>query len=330
MMLKDIKFIRDDIEEGIPMGYVPKYLCDLHTHTTCSDGHDTPKELVGRAVNAGMKIIAVTDHEVIPVESIIENNKKINIVDYAKDKGLKLIRGIEISCDTDNEDVHIIGLGCNWEDAYFQLLQTEIQQGKTESCRELIEVLNKKGININWEEILKINNIEDHPELIQKKQLFEMMVMKGYVKSWKEGKELIQSDQSLKVKRKKPDPVEAIKKIHETGGIAILAHPYLIDEDVSYKGKKLTRDQYIELLIKASLDGIEACYSYDKTSYRGRMTKAEIEKEIRERYTDKVPIISGGSDYHADYKKQAVNSRELGECGIELQYFYDNTLLKRL
>lgn len=80
------------------------------------------------------------------------------------------------------------------------------------------------------------------------------------------------------MKREKPDAVSVIKEIHKLGGIIILAHPYLISEPVSYKGKEMSRQEFIEVLIEAGLDGIEASYTYDKTSYGGTMTKDEIKK----------------------------------------------------
>lgn len=81
------------------------------------------------------------------------------------------------------------------------------------------------------------------------------------------------------MKREKPDAVSVIKEIHKLGGIIILAHPYLISESVSYKGKEMSRQEFIEVLIEAGLDGIEASYTYDKTSYGGTMTKDEIKKK---------------------------------------------------
>ena len=312
------------------MVYIPRYLCDLHTHTTCSDGHDTPKELIDKAANIGMKIIAITDHDVRPAWSIIENNQTINIIKYAENKGIKLIRGIEISCDTDNEDVHIIGLGCEWNAAYFERLEKEVQKSRLKGYQELVKVLQKKGIDVTWDEILRLSGKEEQPELIHKKHIFEMIASKGYAKTWKEAKILVQNDPDLNIPRQKPDPITVIEEIHKAGGIAILAHPYLINEQVKYRGINYTRDQYIDLLIEASLDGIEACYSYDKTSYHGTMTKEAIEKEIKNKYGQKVSILSGGSDYHADYKKQMSNPRILGESGITLEYFYQNELLKNV
>ena len=92
----------------------------------------------------------------------------------------------------------------------------------------------------------------------------------------------------------------------------------------------MTRKAYIDRLVEAGLDGIEACYTYDKTSYEGVLTKSEAEAYIRENYADRVAIMSGGSDYHADQKKGAAHPRELGECGVTEEYFYGNRTLAAL
>ena len=83
---------------------------------------------------------------------------------------------------------------------------------------------------------------------------------------------------------------------------------------------------YIEKLIEAGLDGIEASYTYYKTSYSGKLTKQEIYDDIREYYGDRL-FISGGSDYHADGKKGVKNPREIGDCGITLEEFLANDRL---
>jgi len=74
-------------------------------------------------------------------------------------------------------------------------------------------------------------------------------------------------------------------------------------------------------LIDAGLDGIEASYTYDKTTYKGSLQPAEIEAEIRQRYASRLRFISGGSDYHADHKKGAQRARSLGERGITVDAF---------
>ncbi|MFQ8897944.1 MAG: PHP domain-containing protein [[Clostridium] scindens] len=93
----------------------PNYTIDLHCHTNRSDGADTPKELVDQAAEAGMKVIAITDHDIRPVKTI----DGMDAVEYAASKGVVLLRGIEISCQTTVEDCHIVCFGCDWNDPFF-------------------------------------------------------------------------------------------------------------------------------------------------------------------------------------------------------------------
>ena len=107
----------------------PPYLVDLHTHSTRSDGADTPKQLIDNAAARGMKVLAITDHDIRPPEKIqidqIQEDQSrkdsvpvmMDAVEYAMFKGLYLIRGIEISCETTAEDCHIVCLGCDWKDS---------------------------------------------------------------------------------------------------------------------------------------------------------------------------------------------------------------------
>ena len=100
-----------------------------------------------------------------------------------------------------------------------------------------------------------------------------------------------------------------------------MAHPFLVKEHPPYQGKTMTRFQYMDMLVDAGLDGIEASYTYDKSSYAGRNSKAELEHQIRSRYQSKGIFFSGGSDFHGDQKTGIPNPRELGECGVTYQYY---------
>jgi 3',5'-nucleoside bisphosphate phosphatase len=308
----------------------PNFLCDLHCHTSRSDGKDGLVEFIHNAVKQGMEIVAVTDHDIVLADFISIDGREIECTDYAKKLGLKLIPGIEISCDTDVEDVHMLGYGCNWSDLYFSNLDKFIKKSKIESYMKLIAALQKRGFYITLEDVLETGGGKGEPEKIQKKHIFETLARKGYVSTWQEAKIMTQKDEAFKIKREKPNPADVIKEIHRSGGIAVLAHPYLIDDEVFVKGEKITRKEYIDYLIKEGLDGIEGDYTYDKTSYKGNMSKKEIFKEVLRMYEDKVRVITGGSDYHGDGKNGMNNPRFIGECGITKEYFFRNELLKNL
>lgn len=372
--------------------YRPAYPVDLHCHTTRSDGADTPQQLIDHAADLGMKVIAITDHDIRPPKEIeIVNNtgadapaggtsdsavsrKRVDAVDYARSKGLLLLRGIEISCETTAEDCHIVCFGCDWDDPFFDRLEVSVVESKVCSYRELVRRLDADGMKMTWEEVLENGGRPVREDQVQKKMIFELMARKGYQPDWSAAKLLVKNTPAYQVLRQKPDPVGVIREIHRCGGIAIMAHPYLVNEPVRLPAGRnpaanaagdtaenragdaagfmsgsisrtvtgnrgmtesmitMTRAAYIDRLIEAGLDGIEACYSYAKTSYGGSLSPAQIGQEVRERYADRISIISGGSDYHADFKKgvKPEKARIIGECGITMEYFENCALLQKV
>lgn len=299
-------------------------------HTNRSDGSDTPKELIDNSAELGMAVIAITDHDIRPPDTVATDKGDVDIAEYARAKGMRLLRGIEISCETNIEDTHIVGFGCDWSRPYFEDLEASVVRSKVESYRMLVGALNRGGIAVSWEEVLDNNGSPVPEEAVQKKMLFELVARKGYVESWGDAKKMIKNTPEYQINRRKPDAAAAIRTIRETGGIAILAHPYLIADTVQYEGREMSRDEFIRILIAAGLNGIEANYTYDKTSYGGSMTKEQIAREVTERYGPLVEIVSGGSDYHADHKKGVTNARRIGEAGIDLGYFQTNGGLRKV
>ncbi len=306
------------------------YPVDLHTHSNRSDGADSPYEWLCNVKESGLKIAALTDHDIIPPTVIDTPSGTVDFAECGKEMGIKAIRGIEISCDTDVEDVHLVCFRCDWEDKFFTDLMEDVRLSKIESYRLLVDRLFEDGYNITWEEVLSNNGNPVSEDNVQKKMIFELIARKGYTEDWSAAKLMIKNTPRYSIKRRKPDPLKVIKEVHRTGGIVIDAHPFLINEPVMSKDGEITRYEYIERMIEAGLDGIEACYTYDKTSYSDTRTKEEIEKYIRETYEERLPIISGGSDYHNDRKKNSKKVRDLGECGVTEEYFYGNPILSEL
>ena len=303
----------------------PKFECDLHLHSNRSDGNDSVKELIDTASNIGMKVIALTDHDVCPPD-YIDEGRKINVFEYSVSRGIRFIPGIEFSCDTYVDDVHIIGLGCNFKSSSIIDIESLMKKSKKDGYKKLVRILNEDGMDITWDDVT--NGDEEN---IQRKHIFEMIAIKGYTKTWKEAKVLVRDNPRYNVRREKVDPVYAIKSIRESGGVSILAHPYLIDDIVLVEGRiKTSRRDYINSLIENGLQGIEAAYTYDKTSYKGNLKREEIEKIIRNEYENQLPIISGGSDYHADQKKGVKNPRRIGEAGVTYDYLINNKLLNKI
>lgn len=307
---------------------IQRYACDLHCHTTRSDGNDTPVELIEHAAEVGMKVVAITDHDIQPPLAVEIEGREMDIRSFAKRRGVELVLGYEFSCDTYVDDVHILGYKMDWHNPDLAKEVERARHSKTEAYRRLCEVLTSKGMAIDFEkdvlEYVDENNEKKYrdPDEVERKHIFEAMARKGYAPSWKEAKLLVRDDPELNIKRRKIDPFEAIDLIKACGGTAVLAHPLLIDELIHYPdGRTLTRAEYIERLIVHGLDGMEACYPYSKTSYKGHWSDVEAEKYIREEYRGRVKFFTGGSDYHADARKGISNPRYMGEAGISLEEF---------
>jgi len=294
---------------------------DLHSHTNRSDGQDTVIELIENAAKtAGLKAFALTDHDVLPPKQIEVDGKLVDTIEYAASKGVEFIPGIEISCDTYVDDVHIVGLYCDFDIPGFRSLEDDVKQSKIDGYHALCDKLVERGMDVSWASITTdVGRAEDE---VQRKQIFEALADKGYVSDWKAAKIMVRDDAELNIKRRKPDPVKSIELIHEAGGVAILAHPYLIDEEVTREdGSVMTREAYIEMLLEAGLDGIEVDYPYNKTSYKGSLSVNEIAGAVYRDYSCRVKFVSGGSDYHAEYRKGIKNPRELGDGKVPYDYY---------
>ena len=306
-----------------------RYPCDMHCHTVRSDGNDTPQELIDNAALLGLYAIAITDHDVPPpAELLLADGASVAIVASAARRGVRLVLGYEFSCDTNVDDVHICGYGLDWEHPDLTAEVAAAKRSKSEAYEELCRRLTALGMPLDWEsDVLHYtrpdgaNAVRD-PDEVQRKHIFEAMAARGHARSWSEAKLLVRDNPKLNVSRRKIDPREAVALIHRCGGVAVLAHPYLIDETVSVAGQPdRSRARYVNAILDTGLDGIEASYSYDKTTYKGSLAPEEIAGRVRHDYAGRVRFFSGGSDYHADHKKGAKQVRFLGERGIGVDEF---------
>ena len=313
------------------------YPCDMHCHTVRSDGNDSPLELILNAAALHMQAVGLTDHDIDPPVKIVgPDGVETDIVPLARRHGIDLIPGYEFSCDTHVDDVHICGYGLDWRHADLRAEVEAAKRSKSRAYEELCIRLTERNMPVDWENDVLVYRDSNglaarrDPDEVQRKHIFEAMAARGHAKTWSDAKIMVRDNPDLNVPRRKIDPLEAIALIHRCGGLAVLAHPYLIDERVKTPGQAVrTRGQYIERLLDfgeparaaAGLDGIEACYTYDKTSYKGTLSPEQIEREVRATYAGRVKFFSGGSDYHADHKKSAKNVRLLGERGIGIEEF---------
>ena len=120
---------------------------DLHVHSMRSDGTLTPQELVDYAIEKGLCAMALTDHDTI--DGIDE------IIEYAKNKPIEVIPGIEYSTEYNGRDVHIVGLFIDHKAPVFLQYLERFQQSRTDRNYKLCANLRQAGIDITYEALLE-------------------------------------------------------------------------------------------------------------------------------------------------------------------------------
>jgi len=236
----------------------------------------TPKELVDYAVSKGLKAMALTDHDT--VDGIDE------IMEYAKDKPVEIIPGIEYSTQYNERDVHIVGLFIDHKAPVFLAYLARLRQSRIDRNHKLCANLRSAGIDITYEALLAA-----FPDaVITRAHYAKFLLDKGYVKSRDEAFERYLGDHTpYFVHREKVTPEEVIDVTRRAGGIPVLAHPTL------YGLGSEQLDLLIGRLKAAGLMGIETYYS----------TYSPSEEKKIKALADKYGLLpSGGSDFHGENK----------------------------
>lgn len=212
---------------------------DLHIHTYYSDSTSSPREVVDEAVKNGLSCISITDHDVFdgiaPTQEI------------AKEAGLEVIPGIELSSEFEGRDIHILGYFIDFQKGP---LYEKIESYLDERVRRMKQmIMNLKGVGINdieYEEVAALTQ----SRAVGRPHLASLLLQKGHVTSMKSAfdKYLAYGCAGYAPKFKQ-SPFEAIDLIHQSGGLAVMAHPMLTQ-----------KDELIARLAKAGLDGLEVYY----------------------------------------------------------------------
>lgn len=250
---------------------------DLHTHSTASDGSDPPGTLVELAVEAGLRALALTDHDT--------QEGLDAAAAAATTQPLELIPGVELSLNYDGGTMHLIVL---WLDPGSGPLQDRLQglqSGRTRRNKEIVDKLEDAGLPITIEEVLK----EAGGGSVGRPHIAAVMVKHGYVPDIRTAFDLwLGRDRPAYVGRDRLEPREAIGLARESGAVPVLSHPHTLGVTTAPGMADLLTN-----LKRAGLIGLEAIYG----SYR---------RHEREGYSDLARrfelIPSGGSDYHGSYK----------------------------
>lgn len=257
-------------------------LIDLHTHTNASDGTDSPSELIDKAINRGINILALTDHDTTRGWSEASSA----LLNHSSQSSMKLVLGAEISCQDENGiSIHMLGLLFDPDyQPLFEVLE-RTRENRHSRMERIIARLNEAGIDITLEEV---NAQRKGDATLGRPHLADALVARGHVASRDEAfAALLHNKSKFYINHYSPSPVETIKLIKAAGGVAVIAHPL-----ASQRGRTISMDLF-ESLISAGLDGIEVDHRDHSENEKSELLRFAIENEL---------IVTGSSDYHGTGK----------------------------
>ncbi|OOR99170.1 phosphatase [Haemophilus paracuniculus] len=244
---------------------------DLHSHSTASDGILTPTELVQRAIEQGVEMLALTDHDTIA--GIAEAKKA------AQNQPIRFIAGVEISILWESKSIHLAAL--NVDETNAELVALLDQQGilREQRAVEIGEKLAKAGIPNAYEGAKALA-----PGEVTRAHYGRFLLEQGYVRDVEQAfKRYLGIGKSAYVKPKWCSMAEAIEVTHQAGGLICVAHP------LRYKMTGRWVRKLIAEFKQAGGDGLEVAGAAQTPDQRQLLARWATEFEL---------LASGGSDFH--------------------------------
>lgn len=263
-------------------GNLALVLIDLHTHSNASDGTDTPSQLIDKAINHHLDVVALTDHDTVRGWQ----EATTALLNHPSKSSMQLVLGSEISCQDENGiSIHMLGL---LFDPTYEPLITELEktrENRLYRMERIVARLNEAGIEISMAEIYAQKKGD---ATLGRPHLADALVAKGHVASREEAfSALLHNGSKFYINHYSPSPFDAIRLIKEAGGVAVIAHPL-----ASQRGRTISID-LLNQLIAAGLDGLEVDHRDHSELERSELLRLAIEHDL---------VVTGSSDYHGTGK----------------------------
>jgi predicted metal-dependent phosphoesterase TrpH len=244
-------------------------MIDLHSHTTHSDGDRSPAELFAAAAAAGVTVLSVTDHDT--VSGLAE------CADAARATGLRLVPGIELSCDLHGREVHLLGHFLDPEAQSLHDLAKGMLQERRERMERMVglaQMLKLKGVTM--EGVIACSGGEN----LGRPHLARVLIDNGHAVSIKDAFEkFLKTRGPLWVDRRRLSVQEAVRLVHGAGGTLSIAHP---------GANGISRNE-LRGLSESGVDAVEAYHPEHPPN----------QAEAYQRWGEEVGmLVTAGSDYH--------------------------------
>lgn len=249
---------------------------DLHTHSSVSDGTETPAQLVRAAVTAGLGVIGLTDHDSTAGWG--------EAFAAASGTGLTVIPGMEFSTLNGMMSVHLLAYLLDPMDGGIVAETARVREARLRRAEHIVEMLSA-DYELNWSDVLAQSTVG---ATIGRPHIADALVARGYVANRSAAFETILHPRSGYFEpHYAPDPLKAVRLVVAAGGVPVLAHPGTRGREHVIPADRL------RALVDAGLFGVEIDHRANTESGRERLHELAVEFGLE---------ITGSSDYHGDGK----------------------------
>ena len=245
---------------------------DLHTHSTVSDGTETPAEVMRAAAVAGIDIVALTDHDSVSGWE--------DAAATAADAGLGFVPGIEVSCRRNGVSIHLLAY---WPRADLPAFEKMIAATRDARVHRAQEIVHRVGADypLTWDDVLVHASATD---TVGRPHIADALVARGHFATRDDAfAEVLAGNSRYYVPHYAPDVLEAIGSVRDCGGVPVFAHP-----GADARGR-VVPDAVVEQMAAAGLAGLEVDHRDHSPEQRDRLSAIAIRLGL---------IRTGSSDYH--------------------------------
>jgi predicted metal-dependent phosphoesterase TrpH len=247
---------------------------DLHSHSNASDGTESPAEVVRRGREAGLDVLALTDHDTVDgLRSAVA----------ALPPGLTLVPGMELSCRRDGMSIHLLAYLFDAAEPTLAAECARIRDARERRGREMVERLAKLGVPLTWEQVTALA----HGGVVGRPHVARAMVAAGVIAEPAQAftTEWIAPGGRAYVSRYALDPAIAVRLVGAAGGVSVLAHPR------AAKRGRVVPDAWIAELSDAGLFGVEVDHLDHDREARDHLRALAAERGL---------VATGSSDDHGE------------------------------
>lgn len=297
---------------------------DLHTHTTYSDGSNSPREIIKAAAENDVDILAISDHDTL------DAYRESDLFSFATNHNVRLIPSVEITAISKGDiKCHVLGIDVSLENVGLQNSLAILQNSRKRYAESMVELIRHQNWQMDESSIF-------NQSLITKATVADSVISEpanynrlanifGTIRPSRGTfiEHFMNKGCELFIPRQSISTEEAVSIIHSAGGIAVLAHPVAMTYE-----QGLQDDDIISLAKRASIDALEAYYCYYHKSDHDREIDA-VNKWIALAQENGL-AVSGGSDFHG-FKTSIGKTPDVGLKGFPHRFTTEmaHSLLKR-